>query len=110
MQHMHFALHVAYCGAILLAIRALSGKTHHLLHEAAKYSQVIIDTCSCSKACRNIYIKKIAVLQLEEIQCRRIHTNMMTHASIVVFGQSQRGLITKKIVADINRRWLTNLN
>jgi hypothetical protein len=35
---------------------------------------------------------------------------MMTLASIVVSGPSQRGLITKKIVPDINPKWLTNQN
>jgi hypothetical protein len=34
----------------------------------------------------------------------------MTLASIAVSGPSPRGLITKKIVADINPKWLTNLN
>jgi len=35
---------------------------------------------------------------------------MMTLASIAVSGPSPRGLITKKIVADINPKWLTNQN
>lgn len=35
---------------------------------------------------------------------------MMTHASIVVFGHSQRDRITKKIALDINPKWLMNLN
>jgi hypothetical protein len=35
---------------------------------------------------------------------------MMTLASIAVSGPSPRVLITKKIVADINPKWLTNQN
>jgi hypothetical protein len=35
---------------------------------------------------------------------------MMTLASIAVSGPSLRGLITKKIVPDINPKWLTNQN
>jgi hypothetical protein len=54
--------------------------------------------------------RKLQYFNRRKFQCRRIRSNMMTLASIVVFGQSQRGHITKKIVVDINRRWLMNLN